>query len=48
MHPKKVKERLAVDGLEVVANSSDEFAALIKADIVKWTKVVKTTGIPLM
>ena len=48
LHTKKVKERLAVDGLEVVANSSDEFAALIKADIVKWTKVVKTTGIPLM
>src|ERR1019366_564965 len=28
-----IKERLAVDGLEVVANSPDEFAALIKADI---------------
>lgn len=44
----KIKERLAVDGLEVVANSSDEFAALIKADIAKWTKVVKAAGIPLM
>ena len=43
-----VRERLAADGLEVVANSPDEFAALIKADIEKWTKVVKATGIRLM
>ena len=43
-----MKERLAVDGLEVVANSPDEFAALIKADIAKWTKVVKATGISLL
>jgi len=48
VHTTKIKERLAVDGLEVVANSSGEFAALIKADIAKWTKVVKATGIPLM
>lgn len=43
-----VRERLAGDGLEVVANSPDEFAALIKADIEKWTKVVKSAGIRLM
>jgi tripartite-type tricarboxylate transporter receptor subunit TctC len=43
-----VKERLAVDGLEVVANSPDEFAALIKADIAKWTKLVKAAGMDLM
>ncbi len=43
-----IKDRLAVDGLEVVANSPDEFAALIKADLAKWTKVVKATGISLM
>ena len=43
-----MKERLAEDGLEVVANSPDEFAALIKADIAKWTKLVKAIGIPLM
>ena len=48
LHTTKVKERLAIDGLEVVANSSDEFAALIKAEIEKWTKVVKAAGIPLM
>ena len=42
------KERLAADGLEVIANTPDEFAAFIRTDIVKWTKVVKVTGIPLM
>jgi tripartite-type tricarboxylate transporter receptor subunit TctC len=43
-----IKDRLAVDGLEVVASSPDEFAALIKADIEKWAKVVKATGITPM
>src|SRR5262249_13247845 len=36
-----VRDRLATDGLEVVASSPEEFAASIKADIAKWTKVVK-------
>jgi tripartite-type tricarboxylate transporter receptor subunit TctC len=43
-----MKERLATEGLEVVASSPDEFAASIKADIAKWTKLVKTIGISLM
>lgn len=41
----KLKERLNVRGLDVVGNSSNEFATLIKADIAKWKKVVKATGI---
>ena len=43
-----VKERLAAEGVEVVANSPDEFAALIRADIAKWTKLVKAIAIPPM
>lgn len=43
-----VKERLAVDGLEVIASSPDEFAAFIKAEIAKWTTLVKTIGMALM
>jgi tripartite-type tricarboxylate transporter receptor subunit TctC len=43
-----VREQLATDGLEVVGNSPEEFAAMIKSDIAKWTKLVKATGIPLM
>jgi tripartite-type tricarboxylate transporter receptor subunit TctC len=40
-----MKERLATEGLEVVGNAPDEFATLIKADIAKWTKLVKAAGI---
>lgn len=39
------KERLAVDGSEVVANSPDEFVQFIKADLAKWARVVKSTGL---
>lgn len=41
----EVKERLIRDGNEVVASSPEEFSALIKAEIVKWAKVVKAAGI---
>ena len=40
-----MQKRLAEDGLDVVANAPEEFAASIKADIAKWTKVVKAAGI---
>ena len=43
-----VKKRLAGDGSEVVANSPDEFAVFIKAELVKWAAVVKATGIEPM
>jgi tripartite-type tricarboxylate transporter receptor subunit TctC len=40
-----MRERLAGDGSELVANSPEEFAAFIKAELVKWAAVVKATGI---
>ena len=43
-----MKDRLAAEGLEVVASSPEEFAALIRADIGKWTKLAKTIGMSLM
>ena len=43
-----VKDRLAAEGLEVVASTPDEFLALIKSDIAKWTKLVKSIGMTLM
>jgi len=43
-----IRERLAQDGLEAIGSTPDEFAAVIKADIAKWTQLVKATGIPLM
>ena len=40
-----VKERLALEGAEVVGGSAEEFAALIKAEMVKWGAVAKAAGI---
>ena len=34
-------------GLEVIGDTPDQFAATIKADIAKWSKVVKTLGAKL-
>ena len=39
-----VVERLAGLGVEIVGTSPDEFARVIRADIVKWAKVVKDSG----
>ena len=40
-----VKERLLGDGAEPVGNTPDEFAAVIRNDLVKWGKVIKDAGI---
>jgi tripartite-type tricarboxylate transporter receptor subunit TctC len=41
----ETRERFAKDGAEVVASSPEEFDAYIRAEIVKWAKVVKAAGI---
>ena len=43
-----MQRRLADDGLEVVANTPDEFAAAIKVDIAKWMRLAKATGMQPM
>jgi tripartite-type tricarboxylate transporter receptor subunit TctC len=40
-----VKARLEGIGFEVVANTQEEFAALIKDEIVKWGKVIRAANI---
>jgi tripartite-type tricarboxylate transporter receptor subunit TctC len=40
-----VRERLAAEAFEVPMDTPEQFAAYIKADVVKWAKVVKETGI---
>src|SRR5688572_15267374 len=40
-----VKDRLATLGAEGVGSSPDEFRAFVKAEIVKWAKVVKAAGL---
>jgi tripartite-type tricarboxylate transporter receptor subunit TctC len=40
-----VREKLIAQGAEIEANSPREFAAIVKADIAQWTKVVKMAGV---
>ncbi len=40
-----LRAKLTDLGLEVVGNSPDEFAAVIKSEIPKWAKVIKEAGI---
>jgi tripartite-type tricarboxylate transporter receptor subunit TctC len=41
----ELREKLAVDGAEVVASSPEECAAFLRAETVKWAAVVKAAGI---
>lgn len=41
----EIKERLNLDGNEVVGGTPEEFGALVKAEIAKWAGVVKAAGI---
>jgi len=45
MQSADVKERLAADGAEVVANTPEQFSAYIRAEITKWGKVIREAGI---
>jgi tripartite-type tricarboxylate transporter receptor subunit TctC len=40
-----IRARFAQLGLDPVGNSPDELAAIIKADLAKWAKVIKEVGI---
>jgi tripartite-type tricarboxylate transporter receptor subunit TctC len=40
-----MKERLAIEGAEPVGNKPEEFAALIKDEMAKWSEVAKAAGI---
>jgi tripartite-type tricarboxylate transporter receptor subunit TctC len=39
-----VKEKLVALGAEPVGNSTEEFSAMVKAEVVKWSDVVKKSG----
>ncbi|HEX2828123.1 MAG TPA: tripartite tricarboxylate transporter substrate binding protein [Burkholderiales bacterium] len=39
-----MKDKLAAQGLDPVGNTPQQFAAMIKAEIAKWLKVVKASG----
>jgi len=40
-----VKERFAVQGFVVAPSTPEELAAIVRADVAQWTKVVKAAGI---
>jgi tripartite-type tricarboxylate transporter receptor subunit TctC len=40
-----VRKRFGETGLEVVANSPQEFAAVIQAELAQWAKLIKAAGI---
>jgi tripartite-type tricarboxylate transporter receptor subunit TctC len=41
----EVKERLMRSGVEVAANSADEFATMIKSDIARTSRVIRDAHI---
>ena len=43
-----VRERLFTMGAEPIANTPEEFTAWLRADIAKWAKVVKESGMQLV
>lgn len=45
MRSPQIANRLQAEGARVIASSPEEYAALIKSDMVKWAKVIKAAGI---
>jgi len=41
----EARERLLAAGMESVGNSPEEFAAIVKSDMIKWGKVIKDAAI---
>jgi tripartite-type tricarboxylate transporter receptor subunit TctC len=41
----ELRAKLAALGLDIIGNSPDEFAAVIKSEIPQWAKVIKESGI---
>ena len=41
----QVVERFAAQGLEVEASTSADFASYIKAELARWSKVVRVAGL---
>ena len=39
-----IRDRLAGQGLEVVASSPDQFVEVLRKDLARWTEAVKRSG----
>ena len=44
MNEPAMKERLAAQGVAVMTNTAEQFAAFIRAEIDKWGRMVKASG----
>jgi tripartite-type tricarboxylate transporter receptor subunit TctC len=40
----ELRQKLIDQGADPASNTPEEFAALVRSDLARWTKVVKTTG----
>lgn len=47
LHSAEVKDKLAVQGVIAVGNSSAEFSAYVKGEIDRWGKLIAATGIKI-
>jgi tripartite-type tricarboxylate transporter receptor subunit TctC len=45
LHSPEVKSRLEQEGAEVIGNTPEQAAAVIRADLEKWAKVIRQSGI---
>lgn len=44
LHTREMRERLIAEGTEPVGNTPEQFAQIVRNDIAKWAKVVKSSG----
>lgn len=44
LRTREMQERLAAEGTEPVGNTPEQFARIVRNDIAKWAKVVKSSG----
>jgi tripartite-type tricarboxylate transporter receptor subunit TctC len=41
----EIRERMAAEGIEPAGSTPEQFSAIIKSDIAKWTRVVREAKI---
>jgi len=45
LQSREVKARLEDEGVEIIGNTPEQAAAIIRADLEKWAEVIRRTGI---
>jgi len=48
LHAPEVKERFSALGFVIIANTPEQFAAVVKSEVAKFRKVIKESGIELL